>query len=93
MFLVEKMGFGWESVHDIAEQIEHIRSPEFFERMNELLGYPKIDPHGSPIPDRNGKMEAETIYQAERMQSGRLHEVMCGDQYLGGIATFLTPVK
>jgi DtxR family transcriptional regulator, Mn-dependent transcriptional regulator len=56
MFLVEKMGFGWESVHDIAEQIEHIQSPEFFEKMDELLHYPKIDPHGSPIPDRNGRM-------------------------------------
>src|SRR5215217_3581163 len=41
MFLVEKMGFGWESVHEIAEQIEHIQAPEFFEKMDELLGYPK----------------------------------------------------
>jgi DtxR family Mn-dependent transcriptional regulator len=56
MFLVEKMGFGWEAVHEIAEQMEHIQSPEFFEKMDELLGYPKLDPHGSPIPDKNGKM-------------------------------------
>jgi DtxR family transcriptional regulator, Mn-dependent transcriptional regulator len=57
MFLVDKMGFGWEQVHTIAEQIEHIHSQEFFEKMDELLGYPKFDPHGSPIPDKNGKME------------------------------------
>lgn len=57
IFLVEKMGFGWEQVHEIAEQIEHIHSPEFFEKMDELLGYPKFDPHGSPIPDKTGKME------------------------------------
>ena len=57
MFLVQKMGFGWEEVHEIAEQIEHIHSPAFFEKMDELLGYPKIDPHGSPIPDRNGRMQ------------------------------------
>lgn len=56
MFLVEKMGFGWQDVHEIAEQIEHIQSPEFFEKMDELLGHPKLDPHGSPIPDKNGKM-------------------------------------
>ncbi|MEI9921180.1 MAG: metal-dependent transcriptional regulator [Bacteroidota bacterium] len=56
MFLVQKMGFGWEEVHEIAEQIEHIHSPAFFEKMDELLGYPKIDPHGSPIPDRQGRM-------------------------------------
>lgn len=57
MFLVEVMGFGWEEVHEIAEQIEHIKSASFFERMDKMLGYPKIDPHGSPIPDKNGKME------------------------------------
>lgn len=57
MFLVEKMGFGWENVHEIAEQIEHIKSPEFFQRMDELLDHPKLDPHGSPIPDKDGKMD------------------------------------
>lgn len=56
MFLVQKMGFGWEDVHPIAEQIEHIQSPLFFDKMDELLGFPKLDPHGSPIPDKNGKM-------------------------------------
>lgn len=56
MFLVERMGFGWEDVHEIAEQVEHIQSPAFFEKMDELLGYPKLDPHGSPIPDRNGEI-------------------------------------
>ncbi len=56
MFLVDKMKLGWEDVHDIAEQIEHIQSPVFFEKMDELLGFPKLDPHGSPIPDRDGKV-------------------------------------
>jgi len=56
MFLAEKMGFGWEEVHDIAEQVEHVRSAAFFDKMDELLGFPKIDPHGSPIPDKNGKL-------------------------------------
>lgn len=57
MFLVQQMGFGWEEVHEIAEQIEHLQSPVFFEKMDALLGFPKIDPHGSPIPDKTGKME------------------------------------
>lgn len=56
MFLVEKMKLGWEDVHDIAEQIEHIQSPVFFDKMDELLDYPTADPHGSPIPDKNGKI-------------------------------------
>ncbi len=54
MYLVEKMGFGWEEVHEIAEQVEHISSPQLFDRMDELLGNPQYDPHGSPIPDRDG---------------------------------------
>ena len=54
MFLVEKMEFGWEEVHNIAEQIEHIQSEKLFEKMDELLGFPKFDPHGEPIPDKRG---------------------------------------
>ncbi|HZW70176.1 MAG TPA: metal-dependent transcriptional regulator, partial [Hanamia sp.] len=46
MFLVDKMKLGWEDVHDIAEQIEHLHSPVFFEKMDEMLGFPKLDPHG-----------------------------------------------
>lgn len=54
MYLVEQMGFGWEEVHAIAEQIEHVNSPDFFDRMDELMGHPAVDPHGSPIPDADG---------------------------------------
>jgi DtxR family Mn-dependent transcriptional regulator len=56
MFLVKKMNIGWENVHEIAEQLEHIHSEEFFEKMDELLNYPKIDPHGEPIPDKDGQI-------------------------------------
>lgn len=56
MFLFEKMGLGWEEVHSIAEQIEHIDSVVFFDRMDELLNHPHIDPHGSPIPDKKGNI-------------------------------------
>ena len=56
MFLVEKMGFGWENVHEIAEQLEHIHSDVFFDKMDEILNYPKIDPHGEPIPDKDGNV-------------------------------------
>jgi DtxR family Mn-dependent transcriptional regulator len=57
MYLVQIMGFGWEEVHKIAEQVEHITASELFEKMDKMLNHPKIDPHGSPIPDKNGKME------------------------------------
>ena len=54
MFLVDVMDFGWEDVHEVAEQIEHIESTMFFDKMDKMLNYPKVDPHGSPIPDKYG---------------------------------------
>lgn len=56
MFLNQIMGFGWEEVHDIAEEMEHFDSEMFFDRMDQILGFPKQDPHGSPIPDKNGNV-------------------------------------
>jgi DtxR family Mn-dependent transcriptional regulator len=56
LFLVRVVGLGWEEVHDIAEQLEHINSQRFYDRIDELLNHPKVDPHGEPIPDSNGKI-------------------------------------
>lgn len=72
MFLVEKMGFGWEAVHDIAEQIEHLHSPLFFQKMDEMLGFPKIDPHGSPIPDEDGHVEWKTYRKLSDCEPGEV---------------------
>lgn len=60
MFLVQVMGFGWEEVHAIAEQIEHINHPPFFDKMDAMLGYPQFDPHGSAIPDKDGNVASMT---------------------------------
>lgn len=60
MFLSQIMGFGWEEVHDIAEELEHLKTENFFDRMDELLGFPSVDPHGSPIPNRNGEIVKST---------------------------------
>lgn len=54
-FLVNKLGFTWDKVHDIAEQMEHIKSDELVQRLDEFLDYPKFDPHGDPIPNAEGK--------------------------------------
>ena len=54
VFLVQKLGFNWDEVHEVAEQIEHIDAPKFFARMDELMGHPTVDPHGSPIPSAEG---------------------------------------
>jgi DtxR family transcriptional regulator, Mn-dependent transcriptional regulator len=70
MFLVEKMGFGWEEVHEIAEQVEHVKSNLFFDRMDELLGHPALDPHGSPIPDKNGKINWLSYHKLSECKAG-----------------------
>lgn len=54
VFLVDKLGFRWDEVHDIAEQLEHIHSEDLVNKLDAFLGYPKADPHGDPIPDANG---------------------------------------
>lgn len=56
-FLVEKLDFTWDKVHDIAEQLEHIHSTDLVNRLDKFLNFPKFDPHGDPIPDENGVIE------------------------------------
>ena len=55
-FLVQKLNFSWDEVHEIAEQLEHIQCPLLIQRLDEYLGFPMADPHGEPIPDKNGKV-------------------------------------
>lgn len=54
VFLVEKLNFSWDEVHDVAEQLEHIQSQKLTDELDAFLGFPKQDPHGDPIPDKDG---------------------------------------
>lgn len=58
VFLVEKLKFAWDEVHEVADELEHIRSRVLIQRLDEYLGYPKFDPHGDPIPDEYGDVRA-----------------------------------
>ena len=57
VFLLEKLNFSWDEVHDVAEQLEHIKSEKLTDKLDEFLGFPKTDPHGDPIPDKHGHFE------------------------------------
>ena len=57
VFLVDKLNYKWNEVHDLAEQLEHIESADLIKRLEAFLGHPTIDPHGDPIPDENGKLK------------------------------------
>ena len=55
-FLFTKLDFDWVEIHEVAEQLEHIKSEKLVEKIDRLLGYPNFDPHGDPIPDKHGKI-------------------------------------
>ena len=70
MFLVQMLGFGWEEVHQIAEEMEHLKSDALFDRIDEILGYPPTDPHGSPIPNKNGEYQPATYKPLSAYSAG-----------------------
>lgn len=57
VFLVKKMDFNWDEVHEVAEQLEHIKSEKLIDKLDALLDFPKYDPHGDPIPTKNGEFQ------------------------------------
>lgn len=56
-FLAEKLKFSWDEVHEVAEDLEHVSSKKLIDKLDEFLGFPRVDPHGDPIPDPDGKIE------------------------------------
>ena len=74
VFLVQKLGFGWDEVHAIAEELEHIRSEELVVRLDGYLGHPQFDPHGDPIPTPAGQMP-QTGYR--KLSDVRVGESVC----------------
>ncbi|MCB0431375.1 MAG: metal-dependent transcriptional regulator [Flavobacteriales bacterium] len=77
VFLVEKLEFGWHEVHIIAEQLEHVKSPELIERLDAYLGHPRFDPHGDPIPDADGKLHPhEAMVALDEAPDGKSLEII-----------------
>jgi DtxR family Mn-dependent transcriptional regulator len=96
VFLVEKMKFNWDQVHEVAEQLEHIKSPLLIQRLDEFLGYPKNDPHGDPIPDEHGEFNSKpqiSLSEAELHHEGILMSVKDTStpflQYLDKIGAYI----
>ena len=69
-FLVRKLDFSWSEVHDVAEQLEHIKSDKLVALLNEFLGNPKFDPHGDPIPDEFGKFPTSNSTPLSNLKEG-----------------------
>ena len=70
VFLVEKLNFNWDEVHDIAEQLEHIQSEKLTDELDRFLDYPKRDPHGDPIPNKDGQFEVANKTMLSELEIG-----------------------
>lgn len=68
VFLVEKLKFSWDEVHEVAEEMEHIQSELLIRRLDEYLGYPRFDPHGDPIPTEAGELSEKTYVPASQLE-------------------------
>ncbi|CAN5766705.1 metal-dependent transcriptional regulator [soil metagenome] len=71
VFLVDQLKFKWDEVHDIAEQLEHIQSNALTEKLDKFLGFPKVDPHGDPIPDKDGKISSQHQVPLSQLETGK----------------------
>lgn len=70
VFLVEKLKFKWDEVHDLAEELEHINTHKLTERLDEFLKFPKFDPHGDPIPDKDGNIVQHKDFTLSDLRKG-----------------------
>jgi len=76
VFLLEKLGYEWDQVHDIAEQLEHIHYADLADKLDKFLGFPKYDPHGDPIPSANGEMVSMNRIMLEEANVGKTYKVV-----------------
>ena len=95
-FLVSKLGFNWDEVHEVAEQLEHIQSALLIEKLDKFLGYPTADPHGHSIPDKHGKileMRRIPLTELPRKKKSIVRSVKHGSpsflQYLNKIGVYI----
>jgi DtxR family Mn-dependent transcriptional regulator len=86
VFLMVKLQYNWNEVHELAEQLEHVQSKDMIDRLEAFLGYPAFDPHGDPIPDRNGKIKAKSSLPLSAAVKGKNYKVVnladTGDSFL-----------
>lgn len=94
VFLVEKLGFNWDEVHDIAEDLEHVESHELIDRLDRFLGNPKTDPHGDPIPDSEGRVqEHQQRFSLEALQVGESGVIVGVDDSSASFLQYLDSLK
>src|SRR5437667_4374577 len=76
LYLTRELGYTWDKVHDEADRLEHVISEEFEDRLDQLLGYPTIDPHGDPIPSKDGLMVDRDGQKLSVVQEGQIRRIL-----------------
>lgn len=89
VFLLEKLGFAWHEVHDIAEQLEHVQSEELIRRLDAYLGHPQYDPHGDPIPDPQGRWAYRDQHALSALTPGQSGVVTGVDEHSPAFLQYL----
>lgn len=75
VFLQQHLKYEWDEVHSEAEKLEHVISDSFVNKLEVYLGFPKYDPHGDPIPDKNGKMSAVNYILLSKSETGKIYVI------------------
>ena len=92
VFLVEKLNFAWDEVHEVAEQLEHIHSPLLIQRLDAYLNYPKFDPHGDPIPDEFGDVRSRPRVQINEMEINQTGQIVAVEDSSAAFLRYLDKV-
>ena len=93
VFLVQKLHFGWDEIHDIAEELEHVSDPRFINRLAEYLGNPTADPHGDPIPTEAGELPTNNQVLLAKLEVGEQAEVMAVFEHSTAFLQYLDQVE
>lgn len=75
-YLVKELGFGWDEVHEIAEELEHIKNDKLINKLATILGNPQFDPHGDPIPDARGKIQKSNFIKLSEGKAEQWYKIM-----------------
>lgn len=75
-YLAKELGFGWDEVHEIAEELEHIKNDKLISKLSSKLGNPIYDPHGDPIPDEKGKIQASNFIRLSEGKAKSTYKIM-----------------
>lgn len=93
VFLVEKLNFSWDEIHEIAEELEHVGSEKLIDKLEEFLGFPKKDPHGDPIPDKDGKMDHHKDFTIADLEIGEEGIIVGVKEHSSEFLQYLDGVK